>query len=385
MKTRDLFSILALAFASLALGCSGDSTTGPETLDNGLNTELLDSLFTNFSPAYNYTDEETLLLGHVAQVTVPGYDPWLATLGHADTLQSAPVSASSVFRVGSATKMFTAVVILQMWEEGLIDLDAPFNAYLDLDEETFPNIGQFTEVTVRHLLSHRAGIPPISSTTFFDVYEYTDSVPPIERLRFIFSEGEPEWEPGMTYGYRNSNFTILGLIIERVAGAPYHEVLRERIYSRIGLTNTHLLDYDISVDAGWIAHGYFWGFDGTHYHGSQAWSSGGLMSNVQDLTTFITALAEGDLFQQPSTFQMMVTPEPGSPYGLGIFVTESQQGPHYGHGGGVFGYNTRLEYFPTLDVVVVSTMSFHGINFMVTNWYEDFCYPVVAGVRGAVH
>ena len=102
MKTRDLFSILALAFASLALGCSGDSTTGPETLDNGLNTELLDSLFTNFSPAYNYTDEETLLLGHVAQVTVPGYDPWLATLGHADTLQSAPVSASSVFRVGSA-------------------------------------------------------------------------------------------------------------------------------------------------------------------------------------------------------------------------------------------------------------------------------------------
>ena len=210
---------------------------GPGPPSTGLNQEYLQGLFRYFSPEYNFTQEETKLLGHVARVTVSGRSLWKASRGFADSLKTREVDGESVFRVGSATKVFTATVILQLWEEGLLDLDAPFNQYLALDEETYPRIGEFSGVTIRHLLSHRSGLPYISSTTFFDVYGYTVAVDQMEKLRFLLTEKEPEFEPGSQYAYRNSNFTVLGLVIERLTGAEYHEVLRDRIYLRIGRTD----------------------------------------------------------------------------------------------------------------------------------------------------
>jgi D-alanyl-D-alanine carboxypeptidase len=203
-------------------------------------------------------------------------------------------------------------------------------------------------------------------------------------MRFLFTEGEPEFEPGAQYAYRNSNFNILGLVIERATGKPYHEVLQERIYSRLGLENTHLLNFDISADDERIAHGYTQTFDGTHYHGSQAWAAGGLVSNVRDLSMLMRALVDGALFQQQATFDLMVSPAEGSHYGFGMFVTSSQQGLSYGHGGAIFGYNTKLEYFPDVDAIVSTNMTFNGYDFVVVNWLDDFCYPVLAEVRRVV-
>jgi D-alanyl-D-alanine carboxypeptidase len=90
------------------------------------------------------------------------------------------VNMNSMFRIGSATKMFTATIILQLWEEGLLNLDTPFNTYLALDEINYPKINQYSKVTIRNLLSHRSGLPRISSTTFFDDYFYTDSITQME-------------------------------------------------------------------------------------------------------------------------------------------------------------------------------------------------------------
>jgi len=350
--------------------CCSNCSDSPTT---GLRVKILNNLFTQFSPVYNYTTEESFLLGHVAQVAVPGYKQWKACLGVTDSLGSADVTMNSIFRIASATKMFTATIILQLWEEGLLELDTPFNNYLDLDTITYPKITEFSEVTIRHLVSYRSGISRISSTTFFDDYFYTDSISQLEKLRYIFTECEPEFEPGKQYGYRNSNFTILGLVIENVAGAPYPEVLQKRICSPIGLENTYLLDYGISPDDPQIAHGYTRTFDGLHYHGSQAWAAGGLVSTVPDLTTFMQALTGGELFENQTTFDLMVTPVEGGYYGLGMFITQTQEGLAYGHSGGIFGYNTRLEYFPELSTTVISIMSSNGYDFMIVNWYDDFC------------
>jgi D-alanyl-D-alanine carboxypeptidase len=234
----------------LLAGCSDGATTDPdpEPTESGLNTTRLDSLFFHFAPEYNYTDEPTHMLGHASQVSVSGLDTWTATLGIVDTVGSDSVRVNSVFRIGSITKVFTATIILQLWEEGLVDLDSSFNHYLELDPETYPKISEFKDVTLRHLLSHRSGLPYISSTTFFDVHDYTDSIAQPERVRFLFSEGEPEFEPGAQYAYRNSNFNVLGLIIEHVCERQYHEVLQQRIYSPLGLENTHLLDFDMARD-----------------------------------------------------------------------------------------------------------------------------------------
>jgi D-alanyl-D-alanine carboxypeptidase len=352
-----------------------------ESDQTGLRKEVLDNLFNTFSPEYNYTEEETVLLGHCAQVAVPGFDVWQAYKGITDCLGSADVNMNSMFRIGSATKMFTATIILQLWEEGLLDLDTPFNTYLGLDETTYPKINQYSEVTIRHLLSHRSGLSRISSTTFFDNYFYTDSITQLERMKYLFTENDPEFAPGTQYAYRNSNFNVLGLVIECVTGVTYHEILQQRICIPVGMANTRLLDYDITSNDMRIAHGYTQAFEGTDYHGSQAWAAGGLLSTVKDLSKFMQALTSGELFQKPSTFYLMVTPVDGGYYSLGMFVQRTEQGLTYGHSGAIFGYNTRLEYFPEFDATVISIMSFNGYDFMVMNWYEDFCFPVIKEIR----
>ncbi len=89
------------------------------------------------------------------------------------------------------------------------------------------------------------------------------------------------------------------------------------------------------------------------------------------------ALVNGELFDDYSTFELMSTPVSGGHYGLGLFITQTPRGIAYGHSGAIFGYNTRFEYFPDVQAVVISTMNFNGYDFMVSNWYDDYCYPVI--------
>jgi len=370
---------LILIIQTITTGCKKeDDQEEPKT-----NFEVFDDLFSGFFPKYNFYDEPTEMLAHAARITIPGYEPWEVNMGFKDSTKTSEISTNSIFRIGSATKMFTATIILQLWEEGDIELDSSFNYYLNLDAETYPTINEFNGVNIRHLLSHRSGLPRISSTTFFDDYFYTDQITQLERMRYLFTDGHLEFEPGSEYGYRNSNFNVLGLLIEKVTGSQYHIVLKDRIYNKINLNNTYLLDYDITKDNVHIAHGYTQGFDGTDYHGSQPWAAGGMVSTVKDLSAFMNALVDGNLFTQSSTFSMMVTPEPGAFYGLGITVWDTPEGRAYGHGGGIFGFNLRLEYFPEYGTTVISAMSFNGYDFIVTNWYDDFCYPVIREVSRA--
>ena len=169
-----------------------------------------------------------------------------------------------------------------------------------------------------------------------------------------------------------------------MVGLPYHQVLEQSVFTPAGLINTYLLDYGVSGQDPRMAHGYFRTFDGADYHGSHAWSSGGLVSNLRDLSTFMRALVAGEIFLQPSTFDLMVSPPDGDHYGLGMFVSQFPGGLSWGHGGGVFGYNSRMEYFPDLDALVISSMTSHGYDFMITNWYDDFLFPIIEEVRRVV-
>jgi D-alanyl-D-alanine carboxypeptidase len=200
-------------------------------------------------------------------------------------------------------------------------------------------------------------------------------------MHFLFTEGHPEFIPGSEYAYRNSNFNILGLIVEKVTGNPYPHELNERILKPAELVNTYMLNYGIEAEDERIAHGYTQEFDGIDYHTSQPWAAGGLLSTASDLSLFMSSLMQGGLFEKSTTLKLMLTPVEGGHYGLGIFVTQSMEGTMYGHSGAIFGYNTRVEYFTEINSTIVSCMSFNGYDFMVVNWYDDFCYPIVREIR----
>src|SRR5688500_7144600 len=152
--------------------------------------------------------------------------------GQINETERKPLSAASRFRIGSITKMFTSVMILQLVEERKLKLN-------DTLDKFFPQIPNAHKITIAHTLAHRSGIPNSRPTT-----SKTNAVTKDEVLALI-SRNTPDFEPGTKHSYSNSGYFILGLIVEKLAGKSYAEALEERIASRIGLKDTYAATGDI--------------------------------------------------------------------------------------------------------------------------------------------
>ncbi len=151
--------------------------------------------------------------------------------------------------------------------------------------------------------------------------------------------------------YSNTNYTLLGMIIEKATAMPLAEAYRAHIYEPLGMTSTFLDCYeDPLID---VVHGYTGSGDTTtdltELHESIGWSAGGLVSTASDLIAFARGLFGGALFDDPESLVAMTTPAPGTTWGLGI----SLQPAYMGHAGYIAGFRTVLNYAPALDTVVV--------------------------------
>jgi D-alanyl-D-alanine carboxypeptidase len=168
--------------------------------------------------------------------------------------------------------------------------------------------------------------------------------------RYVYGK-EANFEPGEGWHYSNTNYTLLGMVIEAAAAMPLAEAYRTHIYEPLGMTSTFLDCYeDPLID---VVHGYT-GFgntmtDVTELHESIGWSAGGLVSTAPDLIAFARGLFGGALFDDPESLAAMTTPTPGSAYGMGITV----QADYMGHAGGIAGVRSLLNYAPAFDTVVV--------------------------------
>jgi CubicO group peptidase (beta-lactamase class C family) len=170
---------------------------------------------------------------------------WFLGHGVADVESKAPVTQDTVFRIGSITKTFTAIAVMQLWEQGLVDLDAPANYYLR-SFRLIPAKASFRPATVRHLLTHTAGIgyfrrlpdllrPGIGSGDRAG----RSGVPPLAEY---YRKGLPvEVEPGTKWVYSNHGFAVLGQIVEDVTGQPLDHYLREHILEPLGMEHTDLI------------------------------------------------------------------------------------------------------------------------------------------------
>ncbi|MFI1539421.1 serine hydrolase domain-containing protein [Streptomyces anandii] len=271
------------------------------------------------------------------------------TAGVADLATHSPVPADGRVRIGSNTKAFTAVVVLQLVGENRIGLGATVDTYLPGLVRGNGINGR--HITIRQLLQHTSGLPDYGDSLNVSAMQHRYIEP--RDLLDIALRGKAHFPPGTKWEYSNTNYLLLGLIVQKITGRPVGEEIDRRVIKRIGLRDTYFpAQGDMSVE-GPHPHGYFKDpatgalRDFTRMDPAWAWAAGALISTGSDLDRFYSALLAGRLMPAAQLAQMQTTvPAPplgeGVRYGLGLVSRPlSCGGVYWGHGGDIPGYKTR--------------------------------------------
>ncbi|WP_405409054.1 serine hydrolase domain-containing protein [Streptomyces decoyicus] len=269
------------------------------------------------------------------------------TAGVGDLTTGSKVPRDGQVRIGSNTKAFTAVVVLQLVGEGKIRLDATVDTYLPGLVRGKGIDGR--RITVRQLLQHTSGLPEYGihvdddeiRNRYFEPRELLDIA-----LRY-----KADAAPGTTWGYSNTNYVLAGLIVQKVTGRPLAEEMDRRIIKRIGLRHTYFPTPGEMTIREPHPQGYHRNpantplRDFTEMDPSVGWAAGQLISTNSDLNRFFTALLAGRLLPAAQLAEMRTTVPAGTSglrYGLGLTSRPlSCGGVYWGHGGDIAGYETR--------------------------------------------
>ena len=285
--------------------------------------------------------------------------------GSLETGQAPPMDGE--VRIGSNTKTFVAVVVMQLVQEGKVGLDEPIETYLPglIKGEGIDG----SRITVRQLLQHTSGLPEYTDTTpgSGDIFQIKDHyIPPRDLLDTAL--GKPAaFEPGTQWKYTNTNYIVLGMLIERVSQRPVGEQIDERIVKKLGLSHTYLPGNGEKKLHGPHPQGYHLSAEGkledmTDLDTSLAWAAGGMVSTPSELNTFFQAVLDGRLLTQASIDEMKNGAVDasshlgsGTVYGLGLIGRSlSCGGTAWGHGGDIAGYHTRGGVGPDGTAVTVA-------------------------------
>ncbi|MFC4031562.1 serine hydrolase domain-containing protein [Streptomyces polygonati] len=334
-------ALVALASAALTAGTASaaPAATAPAPDLPGLR-QALNGVLTAGSPgAFALVSDRA---GHGGSVGV----------GTGDLAAGTPVDQRGQFRVGSITKNLTAVLVLQLEARHQLTLDAPAAGYLPTGV-----LPADSPITVRELLNHTSGLydytndlPGIlvgDTVTGYQQFRYA-TYDPADLVADALSHGS-QFTPGSQYGYSNTNFVVLGILVEHLTGKPYQQVLQERVLAPLGLTHTRFIVPKTGI-GGPHAVGYLTEddrskplSDATAQTGSWIWTAGAAISSTADLNAYWRGLTAGRLLP-PAQLAEMEAVQPvdsTSAYGLGMRQYTLSCGTQvYGHDGIVEGYQT---------------------------------------------
>jgi CubicO group peptidase (beta-lactamase class C family) len=308
--------------------------------------------------------------------------------GLADIGSNTPITEDTVFRIASITKTFTAIAVMQLWEQGLIDLDAPANDYLRA-YKLIPAKATFRPATARHLLTHTAGIRevlhPSGLLRLRDLGETVKLGRPVPSLAEYYQGGlRIDAEPGTRFMYTNHGFATLGQIIEDVSGKPLDRYLREHIFEPLGMADTDLVRSERVKSH--LATGYNLRSDGakavTDYEVVMV-GGGAAYSTTRDMARYVAALLGGGANEhgsvlKPATmatmFEPHYQPDPRVP-GIGLAFFRANLGGHLAveHDGILPGFDSQIFLAPDDGVGV---MAFANGARHVMHWLT----PEIAGV-----
>ena len=288
--------------------------------------------------------------------------------GLADVENKIPMKPDDIMFSGSVGKTYVAAVVLKLYEQGLIDLKAKALDYLR-DTAWFSGVPNAPDITVEMLLNHTAGIPEYvyQGEIWQAIKENPDKEWSVkERLSYIMDES-PVNPAGKGWAYADSHYLILGLVIEKVTGQSYYDVLDELILGPCNLRHTFHSDtrtipglvpgYTNLTEVFQLPHKVL--NDNKYaFNPQMEWTGGGLAASVSDLSLWISQLYGGDVLK-PESMKLMLTPAPfrttlfeDAKYGLGSFIAVSEGVTYYGHTGFMPGYITFVQYLPGYNIAI---------------------------------
>ena len=261
-----------------------------------------------------------------------------------------PLSPDHAFRIASVTKMFTAALILKLVEVGKLSLDDALSLYL-------PNAPAAGSVTIRHLLNHTAGISDVAKDPqpWFGRRD-VDSTTRVAEI----STRPLQFRPGTSWSYSNSGYILLGAVIEKITGEPWHATLQAQFLKPLGMTQTRYGDNSILIPgrvAGYATDSQTRSVRNADFVSATIPdSAGALVSTIDDLLRWMRALATGRALSHDS-FQLMIRPTPtpvGDGYGLGVYVWQVRGETMIGHTGQIAGFASVVGYLPRRDITVIA-------------------------------
>jgi D-alanyl-D-alanine carboxypeptidase len=293
--------------------------------------------------------------GILLRVSGPGIE-FRGSAGLADVERGEPLSADHLVHVASVGKSFMGVAAARLVAQGSLDLNAPIGTWLPV--QVVDRIPSSDAITLRHLLQHTSGIidvlnevPEVAAAILADRNRIWTNADLVE-----FAFDRPlHFEPGSAWRYSNTNYMLVGMIVQSATGRHYAAVLRDQVFDPLGMTSTTTSNREPL--RGDPAHGYFSAggsiSDETDLALHWELGSGGQWSTVGDLTTYLRGFFESSQIGGESLRALVLEGSEWAPYGLGMVWADTPYGTMYWHDGLLLGYETYMGYFPDRQTAVV--------------------------------
>ena len=295
-----------------------------------------------------YKTNET---GATVLVASKGQIIYKKAFGMANLEYNIPMQVDNIFRIGSITKQFTAVAILQLMEQGKLNLQDDITKFIP----DYPMHGH--KITIEHLLTHTSGIRNYTELKDFE-NRMSLNVNPSEFIE-NFKNQPMEFAPGTKLNYSNSGYFLLGYIIEKISGKTYPQYVEENFFKPLGMTNS-MYGSDSKIiknRASAYDRDSIGVVNAPHLSMTQPYSAGSIQSTVEDLFKWHQAIHSYKLLKKESLdkayTKYKLTDGTETDYGYGWFLKNIQESPTIEHSGGINGFLTQSIYLPKEDVFVV--------------------------------
>ncbi len=372
VRICGLVSALALALAGTATACGSEAGGGPARPPVGLAAPSATAPTSRLavSPAPEGDPAAAAMASYLQGLAAKGKFTGAATVvrhgqelarfaaGTADAKKHVPNRPTTIFRLASVSKQFTATLVLKLRDRGLLRLDDQICRYL-VPTYVASCPDAWRPITIRQILTHTSGIPDISEMSWF--FPSLNKPTTTKALIARFAKKPLDFPPGTSWKYSNSGYILAGAIIEKVTGKPYGHVLRDEITAPLGLTRT---GYSLGYPPAGYAKGYLRpGRPAGPIIGSEANAAGGVYSTVDDLARFDRSFG-ADVILPAATVREAFTPQarcpssgcldsPSTGYAF-AWLVDSLNGHRYlYHPGLLQGYHAGNVYMPDDDIAVV--------------------------------